>query len=517
MNKTQLPGRPIKSFNTSRLVITLVLLLTITISGTGCGGTSPPSDRIDTLVIIPLGHDRNVLDISKPLFLGHRVSSFRLRVKINNPSHWIYGVTLTFASGSHSEEITELPESRVNGAFWTQMINGNKVWINIVSDGVVNFHGESPSFDIIEIERFFESGSAREDIPEAIISNEDVFVVGGNYEVIGFSPRAAEAQHYIFHALAPIPYRASIYVSPFSPDIWNDVGLFVDVSFDGLRSYDHTTWIQPEYGDSGVYHEFLVPPNTQFVYVTVKTALATPYFVNFRPMRKIYSNIIMERDANIGMLTESDLEAIKSRAGRVRPYAKQLSDYLRANPDINQRINELMVIASASLLNATEGYFRYGSAVLNSQIDWWRDVDVQFSAGSDRANTMWSRINLFEYEELQNPVYGANVFVHEWGHWDFIMPDEYIDITTPGGGHSTIAIDTNSKMGDSRILEYCTDLNHYYSEDTDEVQGGTEESMWQLLKDQYTVSTPDSGGGHRVATYMDVLHKLDDLFDLTIN
>ncbi len=514
MNKTQLPGRPIKSILISRLVISLILLFTI-ITGAGCGGTSVPSPRIDTFITIPLGHVRNVLDISKPLFLGHRVSSFRLRVRINNPngtSQWINGVTLSFTSGSYSEEITELPAPRVNGAFWTQMINGNKVWINIVSDGVVDFQGGSPSFEIIEIERFFESGSAREDIPEANISNEDVLVVGGNSEAIGFSPRAAEAQHYIFHALVPLPYWASVYVSPFSPDIWNDVGLFVNVSFDGLKSYDHTVWIQPEYGDSGVYHEFLVPPNTQYVYVTVKTLLATPYFVNYRPMRQIYSNIIMERDANIGTPTGSDLEAIKSRAGRFRPYNKQLSDYLRANPDINQRINELMVIASANLLNATDGYFRYGSAVLNSQIDWWRDVDVQFSAGSGRANATWSRINLFEDEELQYPVTGAGHFVHEWGHWDFGMPNEYIDTTTPEGELSSMVIDENSKMGGWKRLEYCTELNHYYSED----QGGTDESMWQLVDDQYTVSTPDSGGGHRVATYMDVLHKLDDLFDLTI-
>ncbi len=513
MSKKQLPGRLTKSANMSRLLVSLILLFTI-ITGAGCG-TAIPSDRIDTFITIPLGHVRNVLDISKPLFLGHRVSSFRLRVKINNPnstSHWINGVTLSFTSGSHSEEITELPASRVNGAFWTQIINGNKVWINIVSDGVVYFQGGSPSFEIIEIERFFEPGSAREDIPKAIISNEDVLVVGGNYEVIGFSPRAAEAQHYIFNAMAPIPYWASVYVSPFSPETWNDVGLFVDVSFDGFKSYDHTVWIQPEYGDSGVYHEFLVPPFTQYVYVTVKTALATPYFVNYRPMRQIYSNIIMERDYNIGTPTGSDLEAIKSRAGRVRPYNKQLSDYLRANPDINQRINELMVIASASLLNATDGYFRYGSAVLNSQIDWWRDVDVQFSAGSDTANTTWSRINLFEDEELQNPVTGAHVFVHEWSHWDYGMPDEYIDSTNPEGERSTTPIDTNSKMGNSVVSEYCTDLNHWSSEDL----GLTDESMWQLLDDQYSISTPDSGGGHRVATYMDVLHKLDDLFDLTI-
>ena len=514
MSNTKSPGRLSKNTPISKWFLSLILLFTI-LTGAGCGGTSTPSPRMDTLVIIPLGHERNVLDITKPLFLGHRVSSFRLRVKINNPnrtSYWISGLTLSFTSGSHSEEISSLPTSHVNGAFWTQTIPGNKVWINIASDGIVYYQGGSPTFEIIEVERLFESGTDREDLPDAVISNEDILHVAGNNEVIGFSPRPAEAQHYIFHSMAPLPYVASVYVSPFSPDIWNDVGLFVDVSFDGFKSYDHSAWIEPEHGDSGVYYEFVVPASTQYVYLTVKTTLATPYFLNFRVMRKVYTDIIMERDSNIGTPTGSDLEWIKSTAGRVRPYAKQLSDYLRANPDINQRVNEIMVIASANLLDATDGYIRFGSAVLNSQIDWWRDVDVQFTAGSGRANTSWTRINLFEDEELNYPVTGAGHFVHEWSHWDFGMPDEYIDTTTPEGEISSTIIDTNSKMGSWTRIEYCTDLNHFYSEN----QGGNAESMWELLDNQYGVSTPDSGGGHRVATYMDVLHKLDDLFELTI-
>lgn len=129
------------------------------------------------------------------------------------------------------------------------------------------------------------------------------------------------------------------------------MGVSVDVSFDGFKNYDDDGWIQREVGDTGVYYEFVVPPSTPHIYVTVKTNLATPYFLNYRSNRKVYRGIIMERDSNIGTPDGSDLAEISARAGVARPYEKQLADILLANPIVNQRINEVMVIASARLLN----------------------------------------------------------------------------------------------------------------------------------------------------------------------
>lgn len=120
------------------------------------------------------------------------------------------------------------------------------------------------------------------------------------------------------------------------------------------------------------------------------------------------------------------------------------------------------------------------------------------------------KISLFEEDELQNPVTGGRVLVHEWGHWDYGMPDEYRRTNSSGGENADIPLDPNSIMGNSRRYEFCSDLNHTLE------MGLSGSSMWSLLANQYAVSMPDSGGGHRQAAYLDVLHKLDDLFALTI-
>lgn len=512
MNSNGLSGQSANIRNLSRIFILIILLFTI-ITGPGCGGVVT-ADNFETLIRIPLGHSRNVLDITKPLFLGHRVTSFRLRVRFVSGTaglEWFNGVSLSFSGGSHLEEIDSLPAINEDGEFWTQMIPGNKVWINIKSDGVVFYPGNSaPYFDIIEVEYFVDGDSAKQDVPDTNLANPEVLQIMGNYEVVGLSPRSGETQHYIYHTVSPFAQTASIYVSPYSPLKKNEVGLSVDVSFDGFQDYSDDDWIQPEEGDSGVYYEFVVPPNTPYVYVTVKTDLATPYFLNYRNVRKVFRGIIMERDSNIGTPDGSDLEVIAGRAGLVRPYAKQLSEFLLANPSVNQRINEVMVIASARLLNATDGHFRYGSAVLNNQIDWWRDVDVQFAAGEGVANTSWLKISLFEENQLQNPVEGGRVFVHEWSHWDFGMPDEYKFEPSSSGEQIQVTLDPNSIMGSALPYEYCSNLNHIPE------MGLSGNSMWSKLANQYSVSMPDNGGGQRQAAYMDVLHKLDDLFMLTI-
>lgn len=148
------PGCFTRNRSVPRLFFVIVLLIGI-IAGSGCGSVVV-ADNFETFIRIPLGHERNVVDITKPLFLGHRVTSFRLRVKFVNGSSgidWLNGMTLSFSSGSHVEEIDSLPAIHEDGEFWTQMIPRNKVLVKIKSNGVVFFRGgSSPYLDIKEVE-----------------------------------------------------------------------------------------------------------------------------------------------------------------------------------------------------------------------------------------------------------------------------------------------------------------------------------------------------------------------------
>ncbi len=51
------------------------------------------------------------------------------------------------------------------------------------------------------------------DIPETNLSDPDILQVGGNFGVIGLTPRNGETQHFIVHTVSPFAQTASIYVS----------------------------------------------------------------------------------------------------------------------------------------------------------------------------------------------------------------------------------------------------------------------------------------------------------------
>jgi hypothetical protein len=76
----------------------------------------------------------------------------------------------------------------------------------------------------------------------------------------------------------------------------------------------------------------------------------------------------------------------------------------------------------------------------------------------------------------------------------------------------SLAVDPNSVMGTSASKEFCYRENHQPAAQID--VGG--ESMWELLVDQYSVLPSPSAGGVNVGTYLDVLHKLEDLLTFVI-
>ena len=119
---------------------------------------------------------------------------------------------------------------------------------------------------------------------------------------------------------------------------------------------------------------------------------------------------------------------------------------------------------------------------------------------------------MFQVDELNDPLTGGWTFNHEWGHWKYSMPDEYVDVSGPPPVLFSLAIDGNSIMGTSASSEFCNAKNHLGLAGDSSV----DTSMWSLLQDQFDVLPSLDSGGLKMGRYMDVLHQLDDLLELTV-
>jgi hypothetical protein len=158
------------------------------------------------------------------------------------------------------------------------------------------------------------------------------------------------------------------------------------------------------------------------------------------------------------------------------------------------------------MLAASDGYLRFGSADIYLSQHWWLNTDVFVHQTYDRANTGFSSIHIF-LNELDEPLYGGGVFHHEWGHWEYDLDDEYIDINPDG---TSIPICHNSVMGNSGVhsgvpaFEFCTNLNHKWA------SGTAEDAVWPALMSHYGIGWgasylyPSEEG-----QYLDVLHALE--------
>lgn len=516
---TVLSSSPIR--NTVLLFLFMVGILSIIATAHTPGPT--PSSVQDTFVSISLGNRKNFISIAEPVFLGHRVERFKLRVRFNNPdreSHWLPGVTLAFRNlGTSFEEHTELPSTaNADGSFWTGFIPGNRVWIMIFGRGagIVDFDGGQPQFEILGVERYFDSAISRQNVPSTDVNSPQVLHITRGFEAIGYSPvGGTEAQHFVISTWSYDTQVIGLYISPLLPSMWNDIGVSLAVSNSGFKSLsDSTGWVSPAARDTGIYTEFVVPATTTYMFVTVKTTLSAPYFFSFQLVDTIFRDIVMERDEEINTPAGTNTQALINKTSNDFPYGKQLADFLQESPTIDQRIRELVVLASAHMLNASDGMFRIGGVKSHTDIDFFRDVDVQFNKGSGRAEDVGSHFDLYEVEELDNPLDGAWTFHHEWSHYEYDMPDEYIDVNEPPPAQTNSeAIDPNSLMGTKDSNEFCHRRNHRWSEETD----AEEESMWDLLVEQYEVSPAQDAGGLNHGQYMDVLNKLKKSIKYEVN
>lgn len=514
----------------SRLSIAALLLSLL--FGASCRGCRPvtSSPIVETYYRFELGNRENFLNgRGINIFLGHRVERFRLKVRFVNPgrsAQWIPGVNLSFVSNNSGfQQFSSLPAGAdPDGSFWTQEFTTNWTEIRIGSGGgVIGFDGGRPRFEIVAIERHFRSGSDRDDVPSTVandptVTDDRTFQRLGRNEVLGFSPNVSEAQHYFINS-GTAPRLESLYISPRLLSTNNSTGLKIHISNTGfVHPEANVTWIEPEQGDTGIYTEFINTPG-QDTFITVVNTVLTPYLIQHAWLSQLFQNIDMERDENMDAAPAVDVAGIRNAVSHDNPFHVQLADFIRENGTFDRRINEALTIASAFALDASNGQFRYRSANLHRDIDFFRNVDVQFSICNDpndpdcRANASGTRISMFTLD-LNDPVGAGWTFHHEWGHWDYGLPDEYLDINgPPPSSLSSDAIDANTVMATSDATEFCTPQNHFWAEDA----GGEEESCWTQIDDQYAVdASVITFGDLSYSRYLDVLHSLQRKITLNI-
>lgn len=512
----------------------LLLALAATIAGlTGCSSTPiTASSILETSYPIELGNEKNVLaDRGKVFFLGHRVERFRLKARFVDPDGrtgpWVPGVTVSFAANGAVEQFGQLPpDAEPDGSFWTREITGNSVRIQLSTAGqLADFLGGRPRLEIVAVDRQFLADSAPDDVPISAPapsggSLNTAPVMALDDEVIGFSPGLGEAQHYRILLPGSEPRLESLYISPrfFGFGLDNDVGLKVHISPTGFVSPTaDVQWIEPAPGDSGIYTEFENVPG-QALSVTVVSTLPVPYLIRDTRMVERFSSLVLERDELMANAPDIDVDGIRDGAGPDAPFNAQIADYLQPSATYDRRIREALVIGSAYALDGSDGQMRFLSAELHRDTDPFRDVDVHFAICDDlgdpacRANAGPFHIDMFT-GDLRDPVGAGWTLHHEWGHFEYGLPDEYIDISGPPPLFAD-AIDPNSLMGTRSSTEFCTPFNHFWAEDA----GGEEDSAWTQIADQYDVSpAPTTFAELSQGRYLDVLHKLDSLLDVTVD
>ncbi len=510
--------------------ILLIATVSFLLIASDCGSRET---TLNTYLPIYLGYEKNNYHIEKVIFLGHRVESFRLRLRYrdgNNLTNWPTITRLTFDTpNGQTQIINEFNEALTQGnSFWTdQFINTNQVNLTISSIGAfIEFDGSAPRFEILEVDYLFKDNSNKTSVPSTDeLDSNSWYEVDLKKEIIGIFVDVGEAHHYklnrngfefsLFH---------NVYLSPlqnneaFPTLADNDIGIKAFLSRSEFKPInDRSNWLTPEDGDTGIYHEFIFKDES--LYLTVKSDLAAPYFFTQSKL-KTFGSISMEYDDNIPSPFYYDSDIYDFLNYVFHP--KQVDDYLADVATVRHRINEFMVVSSAYLLDATEGQFRFSNADLYRGINPFRDVDVQFTNevpsgfGDSRANGGPFHINLKRVNLEDMWTRGPFTFIHEWGHWEFGLDDEYIVSESEEMIYNICPNSVMAIYGTEWLrTEFCDMRNHISQNENGSINPN---SAWQKLHEKYNLPNnsypyyrPNFQG-----LYTDVLHKLDQLFELEI-
>lgn len=469
------------------------------------------------LLRIPLANARNSFSTNKRIFLGHRVLHFRLQLKFvtNPPRTWAWppNTTVTVQGSGSTQVFSSLPSSAAaDRSFWTAEIPGNRAEITISTPTLLqDFDATRLAFDVVSVAHTFRSGSSRRDTP-ALPPSPDIAVLSLAIaqDTLGVPPSLAEYQHYW---LPPATHARdlSLYLSPFAPQHGNDSGIQLAVSHGSFKKVgENSGWLSPVSGDSGIYHEILVPAQ-QPTYLTVRQAFPMPYLLTAQNVRLRFKHLRAARHRSLGTPPTIDTASLRANASVMFPYGYQLSRYLRPNATIDRRIRETFVIATAHMLDASEGMFRLADVRLHDRLTNAVTPFVRFRRGDERAFANGTGITMYE-EDLHDPISGGWTLHHEWGHAMYLLPDEYIDVHRPPPGAESFAseaIDTNTLMGTRASSEFCSSRNHRWAP----ALQIDEESNWDVifwlfqLQQRNGVDSCD----FLVGRYTDVLHQLERL------
>jgi hypothetical protein len=483
---------------------------------------------VRTYYPIELGNGANFVNVDKTFFLGHRVERFRVKFRVINPgrtANWPAGLTLRLGpNGGVSENFPsgqppQLPPMEPDGSFWSREFPTNFLTIKVGSGPAsIGFDGGAPRVEIVAVERHILPGVDRNDLPTASTgARRNALTLEQGEETIAFTPGIDEALH--FRIPGPsVPRTQSLYISPRSVTLNNSVSLRVHLSTRGFVGPDtNTSWLEPAPGDTGIYTEFTTPQG-QDMFATVVASAMAPSLIRHASVVEGFENIVMERDAQMLDAPDINVSAIRGSVNEQNPFNGQIADYLLpTKADFNRRIRETLTIATAYALDASDGQLRFASADLHQNISPTRNVDIQFSVCRNtpcRANAGFTRISMFDTDVMTDPQGAGRVFHHEWGHWEYGLPDEYLDVTGPPPVMFSDAIDPNSLMGTDGSTEFCTANNHLWAPGA----VGAEDSCWTQLMAQYQSVTlgpaPFPSLSH--ARYLDVLHKLEGLVRLRL-
>ena len=485
--------------------------------------------------VIPLGFESNAFRFTRDVFMGKTVRRFRLKLRTSHPigssDSWITGLEVkiyAMPGQVHRQTLNWLQTQDPEGGFWTNTIPGNWARLEIntvpmgnrISVGTLGtyFHIEKAEFD-------WDSSIPGAYVPSSNIGSINTTEVADatiidthNYERTTGLMIGVNDTHYHYAILQP-GFRYAVYVSPLSLALNNDVGLAVGISTSGFVALPVGTSavpgkVVPRGGDRGVYHEIEPSASMRILYLTVSGVISHSYTLAVNRVKRRFSAVYEMSDGLADKTAPAINYDIYSGAiNFINPYGWQHRNFIASGStspvSYLRRLREVIVVAAADMLAASEGYARFNRADIYLSEHTFLNTDVFVHQIRGRAYASPSKVNIF-LDELDEPVEGGATLHHEWGHFEYGMDDEYHE---PGGAISVI--DHNSVMGTSGYwqnipaFEFCTALNHVWRSNWDPTEADGE-SNWEIFTDKYSLVD-----GHNVATgqYHDVLHALRELIE----
>jgi len=476
-----------------------------------------------------LGRSRNNFDIRHDFYAGPNVTHVRFKLKfvqLGAPISWITGVAIVLSTESggvfvERQRITQLPTDAVGGEFWTNEMIGNFVRIQVTSLGQFVPVGAASAVQISKVGYQYGSAVAVDAVPTASTVYVDYgntrhgyALLQPNREVYSQSIGLSPATHYYrFDVPAGTTDRYFVYVSPLNFKLGNDVGLVLGLSDSSFVKPSIGTAptpgkIIPAVGDTGIYEAFGPYPDGKTVFLAVRSSVGASYSISVsQPQRLFNIDIEMEDSFSGGRTTATSLDGMVTMW--FQPHSQQLRRYLPTSRTYPIRMEEVVAMASANMLASTQGLMRFDAADIYLSTHWWRNVDLVVKQGSGRAETGVFSITMYQ-NDLNEPISGARTLLHEWGHFEFGLDDEYLDISPVD---LSTSIDPNSLMGldNDSFIRFC-DINHQWADGIADWQ-----SNWYALRDKYNLWNYWASEGRewlpadQESLFQDVLHKIESL------